>query len=351
LSFREISKTQSDAQHFSLNHRFICSPVKKGYYTGSYTQICRRATEFVDKDEGGIGLPPSATKMEAPIPITIAVTYATYVCLHSQGLLAGYLGETICPKCSVDCACQQPPPALELTNSSVDRSLFIFEKDDEGIDTVVKDMARIVLVRCPICKGRFRLLPADILPYKLYSLPVIERSVSLYNRGDLSLRHVAWGLLDGERTPQYTTLHSWTQGLGAWWLGRPIGEAAFCIPATRIQAELEIRHPQMCSLHCQPVWINPDRYRSQGRRERLEACKQFEIVGTLIASENPWNFAELNCLIVSWGNSFGLGFKTGINCTAAEHIDPRNVLAWGQILPKEPLLCPIHGRSPPSGSK
>ena len=32
----------------------------------------------------------------------------------------------------------------------------------------------------------------------------------------------------------------------------------------------------------QPVWINPQRYRSQGRRERLEACKRFEIVGTMV---------------------------------------------------------------------
>jgi hypothetical protein len=289
--------------------------------------------------------------METPIPITIPVTYATYICLYSQGLLAGYLGETICPKCPLDCASKQPPPALELTNSCVDRSLFIFEKDDEGIDTVVKRKAIIVLVICPICKSRFRLLPADILPYKRYSLPVIERSVSLYNRGDLSLRHVAWGLLDGERTPQYTTLHAWTEGLGAWWLGRPIGEVAFCIPAARIQAELQIRYPQMSSLHCQPIWINPRRYRSQGRRERLEACRRFEIVSTLFASENAWNFVELNRLIVSWGNSFGLGFKTGICCTASEHIDSINVLAWGQIVPKEALSCPIHGRSPPFGSK
>jgi hypothetical protein len=289
--------------------------------------------------------------MEAPIPITIAITNATYICLYSQGLLDDYLAETICPKCSVDCACQQPPPSLELTSSTVCRTSYKLEKDQEGIDTVVKDMVQIVLVRCPICKSRFRLLPADILPYKLYSLPVIERSVSLYNRGDMALRQVVWNHFYGDQTPGHTTLHAWTEGLGAWWLGRPMGETTFSIPATRIQAELEIRYPQMCSLHGQPVWINPHRYRSQGRRERLEACKKIEFVGSLIASENPPNFVELDCLIVSWGNSLGLGFKTGIRCTAAEHIDFKNMLAWGQILPEEPLSCPIHGRSPPGGSK
>jgi hypothetical protein len=302
--------------------------------------------------KGAIALPPSAIKMEPPIPITIPVTYATYICLYSQGLLAGYLGETICPKCCVDCgASQQPLPSLELTNTTVDRISFKLEKDDEDIDTVVKDVAKIVLVRCPLCKSRFRLLPADILPYKLYTLPVIELCVSLYNRGDLSLRHVAWDLLYGERTPEHTTLHAWTEGLGAWWLGQAIGEVAFCVPATRLQAELQIRHPQISSLHRQPVWINPQRYRSQGRGERLEACRRFEIIGAMIASENLWNLAELNRLIVSWGNWFGLGFKTGICCTAPEHINFKNVRSWGQIVPKEPLSCPIHGRSPPFASK
>jgi hypothetical protein len=289
--------------------------------------------------------------MEPPIPITIPVTYATYICLYSQGLLAEYLYETICPKCSLDCACQQPLPALNLTNSTVDRGSLMLEKDDAGIDTVVKRTVIIVLVKCPICKSRFRLLPADILPYKLYTLPVIEFSASFYNRGDLSLRHVAWDLLYGDRTPAHTTLHAWTEGLGAWWLGQPMGEVAFGVPATRIQGELQIRYPQMSSLLSKPVWINPQRYRSQGRRERLEACKRFEIIATMVASENRCNFVELNRLIVSWGNWFGLGFKTGIGCTASEHINPGNVLAWGQIFPKEPLLCPIHGRSPPSGSK
>ena len=42
------------------------------------------------------------------------------------------------------------------------------------------------------------------------------------------MRQVAWVQLYGERTPEHTTLHGWTEGLGAWWLGRTIGEVAFC---------------------------------------------------------------------------------------------------------------------------
>jgi hypothetical protein len=227
----------------------------------------------------------------------------------------------------------------------------MLEKDDYDIDTVVEATVKIVLVKCPLCKSRYRLLPADILPHKLYTLPVIEVSATLYNRGDRSLRHVTWDLLYGERTPAHTTLHGWTEGLGAWWLGRTIGEVAFSMPAGRVRGELEIRYPQVGSLHSKPICINPQRYRSQGRGERLEACKQFEIVCSLVPSQNGCNFVELNRLIVNWGNMFGLGFKTAICCTAFEHIDSANVRAWGSIFPKEPLRCPIPGRSPPFDSK
>jgi hypothetical protein len=228
---------------------------------------------------------------------------------------------------------------------------LILEKDDYGIDTVVERKVKIALVKCPICKCRYRLLPADIVPYKLYTLPVIEFSVSLYNRGDLSLRQAAWDQLYGERTPEHTTLHGWTEGLGAYWLGRTVGEVAFSVPAARILAELEIRFPQMKSLLSIPVRINPQRYRSQGRLERLEACKRFEIISTMLEVKNTGKFVELNRLIVSWGNSFGVGFRTGICCTAIEHRDSTNVQSWRQNSTKEPLSCPIHGRSPPGDSK
>jgi hypothetical protein len=301
--------------------------------------------------KGASACPLQAIKTETPIPITIPLAYDTYAWLYSQGLLASYLCETTCPKNPHDCCSQQPPPALELTNSTVDRTAFMLKKDDYDIDTVVKGTVKIVLVKCPICKSRYRLLPADILPYKLYSLPVIELSVSLYNRGDLSLRQVAWEQLFGEHTPEHTTLHGWSEGMGAWWLGRRIGEVAFSVPATRIQAELEIRFSQLKSWHSIPVRINPERYRSPGRCERLQACKRFEIISTMLKVKNTWKFVELNRLIISWGNWFGLGFKTAICCTPVEQVNSTDMRLWLKIANKEPLSCPTHGRSPPGDSK
>lgn len=292
-------------------------------------------------------MPPSAIKMEAPIPITIPISYDTYASYFSQGLLADCLSGTICPRYPHDCPSPGPPPILELTNSTISRTAFVLEVDDEGIDIIVERKLDIVLAKCPICKGRCRVLPADILPYKRYSLPVIGCSLNLYNRGDLSLRKVVWERLYGERTPEPNTLHGWTEGFGAWCLGRTTGEVAFSVPATRVVAELQAHYPQMNALLPISVRIDPRRYRSQGRKERLEACKRFQIIGTLIEGRTDWKLSEINRLIVTWGSSFGLGFRTGMLSTVIEHIDSTDVPTWPPTVPKEPLPCPIRGRSPP----
>jgi hypothetical protein len=230
--------------------------------------------------------------------------------------------------------------------------LFL-EKDDHGVLAVVERKIEIALARCPVCKSRYRVLPADILARKLYSLSVIEMSVSLYNRGDLSLRQVVWDELYGERTPMHTTLHGWTEGLAAYCLGRCVGEVPRTLPAARILAELECRYGEVKNLHQMPISVNPRRYHSEARRERLEACKRLESRAWrdgAFDAKAPWMFSKLNCLILALGNSCGFGFRTGIYCTAPEHLPLADVGQWLQNS-KEPLPCPIHGRSPPGDSR
>jgi hypothetical protein len=268
-----------------------------------------------------------------------------------QGLLESYLCETPCPKYPHDCPQQGPAAALELTDSSVDRTVLFLEKDDYGVLEVVERRVEIALARCPVCKSRCRVLPADILPRKLYSLTVIDLSVRLYNRGDLSLRGVVWDELYGERTPMYTTLHGWTEGLGAYCLGRCVGEIPGALPAARILAELECRYAQIKNVHQMPISVNPRRYRSEARRQRLEACKRLDLCCGVLDAKGPWMFCELNCLILALGNSCGFGFRTGICCTAIEHVDRADVAPWLQNSTKEQLPCPIRGRSPPGDSR
>jgi len=241
--------------------------------------------------------------------------------------------------------------ALELTGSTVDRTVFVLERDDYSMLVVVERTVEIALARCPVCKSRCRVLPADILARKLYGLTVIELSVSLYNQGHLSLRSVVWSKLYGERTPAHTTLHGWTEGLGAWCLGRTVGEIPEALPAARIEAELEGRFAALKNPPQEPFSVNPRRYRSQARRERLEACRRFLLWCAVLGAKTPWMLSALNRLILGLGNSFGLGFRTGIDCTAIELVDSALVASWPQTLRKRRVPCPIHGRSPPGDTK
>ena len=107
-----------------------------------------------------------------------------------------------------------------LSSSCVPRGVVLLERDAYGEWHTIELKAAIALARCPRCGTRTRVLPYDILPYKRYSLAVISALVSTYATWSLSLRRVVWDLL-GERTPAHTTLHGWTEGLGAHALGLP----------------------------------------------------------------------------------------------------------------------------------
>ena len=74
---------------------------------------------------------------------------------------------------------------------------------------------------CVRCKRRGTVcFPAISCRTRPTRLDVIEHLAAEYAQGELSLRQVAWGQL-GDRTPAHTTLHGWTEGLGAHALGRP----------------------------------------------------------------------------------------------------------------------------------
>ncbi len=294
----------------------------------------------------GASAAPFGNQDGGTIPITIALTYDDYAPLLLREL-GNYLSNTICPKHPHDGSTLAVPEPLELTNSVVVRTVLVLKKDEYGFDTVAKIQIQLALAKCPICKSRFRILPADILPYKHYSLAVIDRGVCLYNQGHLSLRVVAWEEFHGERTPSHTTLHAWTEGLGAYWSGRCFGEVTHALPASRIIVELEIRFPQIAPLHSIPVLVNPIRYRSLERQERLEACQRFEKTCAMVIA----CFCVLNRLIVGWGTSFGFGFRTGILSTLFEHIDFTDMLQCAKRSEKESMTCPIPGRSPPGDLK
>ena len=245
--------------------------------------------------------------------------------------------------------------ALVLTRSRVRRGLGVLERDEVGELHVVEVQAWIALARCARCGRRVRVLPCDVLAYKHYSVLVIGHLVSTYTEGGWtqSLRSAAWGLL-GERTPSHTTLHGWSEGLGAHALGLALGTfdgAAGGWAFSRVLAESAARYPQLGARWGAEVWVAPVRYRSDARRERLAAVVRVVAVAATVG-EHPGGegWARWSGLIVRWSGSFGLRFPSRLWCTRIEHVARDSRPGSRARSPPSRRRCPIRTRSPPGAS-
>lgn len=102
-----------------------------------------------------------------------------------------------CPRCQ---------GGLELTRSQVVRQAI----GVEGSETL-----RVPLARCQgRCRGRFRVLPSDLLPGKVYSLEAVEAYARSYLHGSRGLRGAVSATETRATRPHFTTLHGWLGGLG-----------------------------------------------------------------------------------------------------------------------------------------
>jgi hypothetical protein len=225
----------------------------------------------------------------------------------------------------------------------------LLEPDGSGELAMVALDATVAICRCPRCKTRCRVLPCDVLPRKTFGLAAIEHEVECYSRGDRSLRQVAWGQL-GDRIPAHTTLFGWSEGLGAHALGRPGGEAGGA-PMSRLVAEAESRVPEVSAVMRMDVHVNPARYRSEPRRDRLAAVtRTMAMVTTATDVPHPNAMAECRRLALSWSRSSVLVFPSRISCTAIEHLDRSSSPRSRPSSPRSRDRCPTRTRSPPDAS-
>lgn len=239
---------------------------------------------------------------------------------------------------------------MELTGSVVERGLVLLEPDEFDVLEVVEVRAAIALARCQRCGTRRRVLPCDALPRKTYGLAVIEHEVSDYSRGGRSLRQVAWSQL-GEQTPAHTTLHGWTEGFGAYVLGRPGGDLGGA-PISRLIAEAEPRVPEIGDvLRAAAPTPDPRRYRSEARRERLAAVMLAMSLVTVISGlPHPHAMAACRRLSLAWSDVSALEFPSRILCTPIEHLNGLAPPRSRASTPRSRDRCPIRTRSPPDAS-
>lgn len=248
-----------------------------------------------------------------------------------------------------DDACRAAGGRLTLTPSRVTRGLVLLEPDDCDVLQTVKQDATVALARCIRCGTRTRVLPCDVLPRKTYGVAVIEHEVAAYSQGGRGLRQVAWHQL-GDRTPAHTTLHGWTEGLGAHALSRPGGDAGGA-PLSRLVAEAEPRVPAVRDALRAEVHPDPRRYRSEARRDRLAAVLRAMALVTAIAGKpHPQAMAECRRLALLWSGSSVLDFRARLSCTPFEHRDRSRRPRSRAPSERSRDRCPIRTRSPPGAS-
>jgi len=103
------------------------------------------------------------------------------------------------------CASTDP---LRLKPWFVDRNAVLLSPTGDAI----YEKKPVPLSVCEKCKRRFRVLPVEFLPYKTFSLPVIEKTCHLYCISGHGLRKTV-EQIPGV-SPHYSTLHGWLGGIG-----------------------------------------------------------------------------------------------------------------------------------------
>lgn len=200
----------------------------------------------------------------------------------------------------------------------MDRGLSLLEYDACGVPTAVEIAAVLAVARCGLCGGRVRVLPCDVLPRKHYGLSVVEHQTAAYAEEAKGLRPVAWSLA-GDRPPAHTTIHGWSEGMGAHALGREAGEVPGTRPHTALVQETETRLPETRDVEVPAV--NERRYRSEARRERLAAvARLLAVAGLATGVSAPRALMSWCKLALGWGLTSPLLFRSGLSSTCLEQV-------------------------------
>jgi hypothetical protein len=210
----------------------------------------------------------------------------------------------------------------------------------------------VPLCRCGVCGSRLRVLPAEIAPFRLYTLPVIETVCSAYTDAqlpDITLRRtvtrMGWG------HPDHSTLHGWLCGLGerAWGRGDP---PAGNVPVSALIAEtgrhIERRLPEWWN---QSYPIADRKYRSEKRREQLEGCARVFATAALLFPETAHPFCAWDLWLRERLNVAAWSFTARCRCTSFQQHAPGEAAVRSAAKHREPRgreRNPNHGaRSPP----
>jgi len=203
---------------------------------------------------------------------------------------------------------------------------------------------------CRVCKRRLRVLPVEIAPRKSYTRPVIETACATYaaqSGPTITLRQTVARL--GKNAPHFSSLHGWLGGMGGRALGRLDRHGQGPPVAALIAESANVLSRDLAAEWLQSYSVAPRKYRSDQRREQLEACARlFDTAGRLFPlAAYPWSaweqWLEARFHVTAWG------FPARLPCTAIRHPAPRKVVV--PCAPSRPQPACRDGRGAGRGSR
>ena len=284
---------------------------------------------------------PSWTGCSQTMPITLSIRHLAYARLLAQGGLGDLLAMLRCPRCN---------RCFKLTGRRLRRPLVVMR---DGRCYLLEDFV-VAQAACVRCGYSQRLLPADVLAGKRYSIDVYEAAALAYLERPGGLRQAVRSL--GFYAPDFTTLHGWLGGLGGYATGLTTPQGA--VPAEALLEETRRRVlPDLNERWRQSAPVDPRRHRSERRREELEGVVRLLRIATAVALANggPPTAGALTSWIVLTIGWFGVAAISWSARRAGTWIQPRakrRAIGFGPRKPKpEDTPCRTRSRSPPSDSR
>ncbi len=144
---------------------------------------------------------PKFSLERVTIPILISENHSTLLETARKSKYEKIYLKASCTKCFLN-------NTIRLKPWCVKRNAVLF--DSKGVAVYLEVL--VPLSECEECKCRRRVLPYELIPYKTFSLPVIETTCYHYCTFSDGLRNTV-NKMSGIR-PHYSTLHGWLGGIG-----------------------------------------------------------------------------------------------------------------------------------------
>jgi len=220
----------------------------------------------------GTARAPESFSWVSKIPVPYPEDYHTLIETARKSKFEPVYLNISCPK--EECASQE---RLRLKAWFAQRNCVLF--DSSGVARYRQTPVPLAL--CEQCKSRFRVLPVEFLPFKTFSLPIIETACNHYGKSEDGLRKTV-NTIAGI-APHYSTLHGWLGGMGERALDKvqlkndkaAIGQPSLPPTSTLVAETAKRKDPNLINRWNKTTPpIASWKYQSLFRKELLQSCQK-----------------------------------------------------------------------------